>query len=171
MPEIREILKRIVREFSPQSDAIFCTVKSRDDSNLICVCTPINGIDSDIPDVRLVAGAGNGIIFFPRVGSIVLVQPFAKDQTAYLAMVSQLDKIQMLDGSFGGLVEVANLTTKLNNLENKVNSIISTFNTHVHSGVQTGAGSSAVSPTQVSGTLTPTNRGDIENTYITHGNV
>jgi hypothetical protein len=78
-------------------------------------------------------------------------------------------EIKLNDGSMGGLVKVIQLTQKLNNLENKVNALITAYNTHVHTGVTTGAGSSAVTPSTVSGTLTPTNRGDIENALVKQG--
>jgi hypothetical protein len=78
-------------------------------------------------------------------------------------------EIKLNDGSLGGLVKVIQLTQKLNNLENKVNQLITAYNTHVHTGVTTGAGSSAVTPSTVSGALTPTNRVDIENDLVKHG--
>jgi hypothetical protein len=78
-------------------------------------------------------------------------------------------EIKMNDGAMGGLVKVIELTQKLNNLENKVNTLITSFNAHVHSGVTTGPGSSGPTPTQVTGTLTPTQRADIENDKIVQG--
>lgn len=78
-------------------------------------------------------------------------------------------EIKLNDGAMGGLVKVIQLTQKLNNLENKVNALITAYNTHVHTGVTTGAGSSAATPSTVSGNLTPTNRGDIENDKVKHG--
>lgn len=79
--------------------------------------------------------------------------------------------IKLLDGSLGGLVEVANLTTKLNNLENLVNDLISKYNIHTHIlTLSSGTGTAAPTVSLETGTLTPTVRGDIENTHITHGN-
>jgi hypothetical protein len=50
----------------------------------------------------------------------------------FVALYSQVDSIQFGDGSFDGLVKVIELTSKLNDLENKVNSMISVFNAHIH---------------------------------------
>lgn len=75
-------------------------------------------------------------------------------------------KTKFNDGSLGGMVKVNDILTKLNNLENKVNAIISAFNSHVHTGVTTGAGSSGVTPTSITGTLTPTTKSEIENNKI-----
>ena len=61
------------------------------------------------------------------------------------------------------------MVSKVNTIENKINQIISTFNTHVHSGVTTGGGSSAVTPTTISGTLTNTVVSDLENDKVKHG--
>ena len=76
---------------------------------------------------------------------------------------------QFNDGSLGGLVKIIDLTTKLNNLENKVNALLSAFNTHTHILTLTsGTGTAAPTTSPVTGTLTPTVRGDIEDTKITH---
>lgn len=75
-------------------------------------------------------------------------------------------KTKFNDGNLGGLVKVNDILTKLNNLENKVNTIISTFNSHTHLGVTTGAGTSGTSPTPITGTLTPTTKSEIENDKI-----
>lgn len=76
---------------------------------------------------------------------------------------------QFNDGALGGLVKVIDLTTKLNNLENKVNALLSAFNSHTHILTLTsGTGTAAPTVAPVAGTLTPTVRGDIEDTKITH---
>jgi hypothetical protein len=76
---------------------------------------------------------------------------------------------QFNDGSLGGLVKIIDLTMKLNNLENKVNALLSAFNTHTHILTLTsGTGTAAPTTSPVTGTLTPTVRGDIEDTKITH---
>lgn len=131
--------------------------------------TPITG-------VQYQASTGDGVEAIPVVGSQVIVL-FSKYTNPFIVSYSDVEKlyiaasdlVQFNNGAFGGLVKVIELTQKLNNLENKVNDIVSKFNTHVHSGVQTGGGTSAVPTTTVSGSLTPTQRGDIENKNITHG--
>ncbi len=124
----------------------------------------------DITGVRLQAETQDGFLCVPAIDSMVIIAPI-DDFEYVVVMFSQLDSIKMLDGSYGGLIKISDLITKLNNLENKVNSIITTFNAHVHTGVTTGGGSSAISPTPITGTLTPTQIADIENDLITHGTV
>lgn len=125
----------------------------------------VNGVGSEILEVRIQANPGNGIKPTPTDGSIVLIGEIAPFDYAIL-MYSALDSITFMDGSLGGLVQVVALTTKLNNLENLVNDLISKYNVHTHpvSGASTGV---PVIPEPT--TLTPTVRANIENSKITHG--
>lgn len=161
--DVREAIRNMVGNNG--AFGIICTVKSV--SGNTCVCSPIND-DADIEDVRLQAQAGNGVLLIPTVDSVVVVQ-MINDVEGVVIMYSDVESIKFLDGSFGGIVKVIELVSKLNNLENKVNDIIAAFNSHVHTGVSTGGGSSGTTPSTVSGTLTPTDRDDIENTSIEHG--
>jgi hypothetical protein len=66
-----------------------------------------------------------------------------------------------------GMVLVAELVTKLNNLENKVNALVTYSASHTHTGVQTGGGTSGTTATPVTGSLTPTTKEDIMSDKIT----
>lgn len=73
------------------------------------------------------------------------------------------------DGQLGGLVKIAQLTTKLNNLENLVNDLVSKYNTHTHVlALSTGTGTAAATLTQETTVLTPTQQADIEDDKIVH---
>ena len=104
----------------------------------------------------------------PKVGSVVSVG-LLDDTNGILLLSAEVDEIYLRGIQHGGLVKVSELVDKLNNLENKVNSLISSYNTHVHTGVTTGPGSSAVTPSIITGTLTPTIIADIENDKVKHG--
>ena len=134
-----------------------------------CDCSPVNG-DADLIDVRLQASTTTGILITPTVGSNVVVS-LLSNGSAFVSMYSDIDSIQLNGSNYDGLVKVNDLVTKLNNLENKVNGIIATFNAHTHPyiNVVTPANTSAAS-TPVVGTLTPTVKANIENPLITHGN-
>jgi hypothetical protein len=73
-----------------------------------------------------------------------------------------------MGGEFGGLVKVVELTQKLNNLENKVNEIIVTFGTHTHAVTAVGSPTSPTT-TPIAGSLTISQRDDIENVNVRHG--
>jgi hypothetical protein len=161
-------------------------VDSVDEAARTCDVTTISGKESTaIERVKLMASLDDGILFLPTVGSTIFVS-YSTFNVPYVALFSQIDKVlfivggsvlQMIDGklmfndgSYGGLVEVAQLVTKLNNLENFVNDLVQKFNSHTHILTLTsGTGTAAPTAAPETGTLTQTKRGDIENTSIIHG--
>ena len=121
-----------------------------------------------LQNVRLQAGSSsgnlsNGILLVPADSSIVVVAEINPNDYC-IVLYSGIKSIQFLDGTLGGLVEVMNLVTKLNNLETLLNGLIALYNAHVHTANNTPTVSLETT------TLTPTVRADIENTKITHGN-
>ena len=179
MSEIGDLIKKLAGTLDTDTvHLIECTVNSVDEDNRICECTPLSdSFEGTLESVYLSAQPNDGIIQIPVIGSIVKICICNSIDYPFVIQFSDLEKIIILaetsiqfnNGSFDGLVKVIELTEKLNNLENKLNSVISTFNSHVHTGVTAGGGSSAVTPTLISGTLTPTQQAEIENDKITHG--
>ena len=185
MNEIREALNRLVSSSlnGVELYSVVGTVSNIDENKRTCDVTPIEG--ALIPDVRLTPTptVGNGFILIPKGGTKVVVS-FASDTLAFIYQVDELDKIiinvgssqliitdglfEFNDGDNDGLININDLVTKLNNLENKVNELVINTSTHVHSGVTTGVGTSAVSTTPVVGQLTPTVKPDIEDDKIKH---
>lgn len=166
--DIRKYI-RAITGVDDLSKSELCKVVSVDESEMTCEVISTDKVTYS--DVRLMADNENsdkGIYFKPTVDSWVMITP-QDEATYFISMYSEVDEIWLHGNQYDGLVKVGDLVTKLNNLENKVNSIISTFNSHVHTGVTTGGGSSAVSPTPVTGTLTPTQQTDIENPIVKHG--
>ena len=103
----------------------------------------------------------------PEVNSIVVVS-FLSDDSAYVSLVSKVSEVHLNGKNFDGLVKVNDLVQKLNNLENKVNTIISTYNAHTH--VASSFGTPTTTPVApVTGTLTPTIKQDLENITILQG--
>lgn len=160
-------------------------VLSVEDATRSCTVLSISGEEeTEYTGVLLMADVNDGQYIVPAIGSTVLVGN-NKNQQPFVVMFSEIQSIvwitggskitvkdgliQFNDGSYGGMVEVANLTTKLNNLEKLVNDFITKYNTHTHTGVQTGGGTSAVTTAPETGSLTPTQQSDIENTKVTHG--
>lgn len=113
--------------------------------------------ETEIDGVKLQAKSASGILLTPAVGSIVILGRIS-DFEFFVLMYSGLSEVKFLDGSFGGVVKVTELVQKLNNLENKVNALITWGLT--------------VSPAFSPGTLlTPTVNEDIENIKVKHGTV
>lgn len=138
-------------------------VKSVSIPDRTAICT--NGTNDII--CRLMASVDDGMLCIPEVDSSVVVM-LSKTVDPVIIMYSGIDKIVMRGGQFDGLTKVEKLTEKLNNLENKVNDLITWTGTHTHVGVTSGPSSTGTA-TPVTGTLTPTQQSDIENDNITHG--
>lgn len=144
---IDEIFDLIVKQRVKEFNGMVATINSVDPITKTCEVTDLRG--GIITKVRLIAANTTGMYLIPSVNSVVVVHMIS-DQDYYVSLFSQLDGITMLDGSFGGLVEVVNLVSKINTIETKLNAVI------------TGTGFGTV--------IAPiTTREDIENIKITHG--
>lgn len=184
--EIIEAIQKITKtQFSDAVAFLPCTVNSVNIPARTIDCTPIGGDSgTEIPNVQLMAEVDDGLLLVPTMGSTVFVT-YSTRNVPYVSLFSQVDQVLMIsgssstsiadgliqfnDGSYGGLVQVVNLVEKLNNLENLVNNLITTFNGHTHMGVQSGGDATLFPVILQNGTLSPTQRGDIENTVIVHG--
>ena len=163
--DLRDALRSLVKP-NNVGFAKVCTVDSVDLTTLTCYCVPLND-DADIINVRLMANIDNGFLLIPEVDSIVVVS-FLSDSSAYVSLVSKVSEVHLNGKNFDGLVKVNDLVQKLNNLENKVNTIISTYNAHTH--VASSFGTPTTTPVApVTGTLTPTIKQDLENITILQG--
>jgi len=161
-------LTEFVQKKSGVQHSLVCTVVSVDTGAKNCRCRPVNG-DADIFNVKIIADKlKDGFILYPTVNTNVVVT-FESEFSAYVSMVSQVDEIHLAGVNYGGLGKTADIATRLNNLENKVNALVTYSATHVHGGVTVGAGVSAVAVTPVTGALTLTTQADISSTKVFHG--
>lgn len=151
----REAIQSIVNDSMKFTGLRLGNVVSVDLGTRTCV---VNVLDSetDIEGVRLhITGAiASGAYYKPVIGSLVGITPIFSFEYA-VALYSDIEEIVFLDGSFGGLVRVSDLVTKLNNLENKINDII------VWGGT--------VSPPLATPPMVPTEQAEIENPQVSHG--
>jgi hypothetical protein len=147
-------------------------------------CTCIISDQMPLSGVQLQAAVCDGWLLVPSIGSTVVIM-YSTRNDPFIALYSDIDRaylqvgnssiellkdgsITLNDGSDGGLVKGSPLVQKLNNLENKVNDLITTFNSHTHGVVAVGSPTS-VTTTPISGSLTPTTTSDIESQKITYG--
>jgi hypothetical protein len=175
--DVRESIQKIAGTYNKEVVSItICTVQAVNEAARTCDCVPTTGEGTTlIPGVLLSAEANDGILLLPTVGSTVIVA-FTSRMTAFLLMTSDVDKViiqaanlvQFNDGTMGGLVQVAALTTKLNNIENMLNDLATKFNIHTHV-VAAAPGTSAIPIPLETMTLVNTIRANIENTLVTHG--
>lgn len=114
---------------------------------------------SELTKVLIVAGENNASLQIDADGLLLEIND------TKLAITDGLT--QFNDGQLGGLVKVAELTTKLNNLEQLVNDLVTKYNSHTHIlTLSTGTGTAAPTATTETGTLTPTQQAEIENDLI-----
>jgi len=163
--ELRDSLRTLTK---PNGNAYskVCTVDSVDLVNLTCYCIPIND-DADITEVRLMANIDNGFLLIPEVNSIVVVS-FLSDSSAYVSLVSKVSEIQLNGTNYDGLVRVQELTDKLNNLENKLNDLITACSSQVVTLAPSGTFPLDSFFTSVT-PLIPTQQIEIENQTVKQG--
>ena len=159
---------------------LVCNVDSVDADNRVCDCTPIGGdAATQLPGVQLCAENNNGLVVFPKVDSTIIVALSTKN-TAFVLMYSDVDKVQFMDGTYGGIIKVkdpddptAGLLKKINNLENLLNDLITKYNTHIHTATDsvTFAPVTVLPTTSLeTSTIAPiTAEADLTNDLVIHG--
>ena len=167
MNDIKSLLIRILKTEFENKYAFVGKVISVDGTNIIVENLESKGTYSN---VRLQANPGNGILIIPSVDSFVIIGRLTGN-AGYVAMVSDADSIQLLDGSYGGLVKIDDLVSSLNALETYTRDLKTSLDLHVHTGVTTGAGSSGVPVTPSTTGIANTAKATLENDLITHGTV
>jgi hypothetical protein len=153
----RDDILRLLREYFKAPVQVFpATVTAVNTDELTCTVKPVEG--PEIFDVRLKAGIDqvkDGLVEIPANNSSVLVGLIGNEMnTCFIMRCSQVQEVVMFGGTFGGLIKISELVSKLNNLENKVNTIISW--------------GGSVSPPLVTTALVTTNRNELENTKVKH---
>jgi hypothetical protein len=150
-------------------ESITCTVTDVDLSENTCKCTPIDGVTPDFLGVILSVSKSKGFLLIPKDGSLVSVTQLS-EATAFVSMVSDVDQIYLAGDENGGLIKVADLVTKINNLENAMNQIKVAFASWVVVPNDGGLALKTLASTWASSQLLLTTRANIENTKVSHGN-
>lgn len=167
--EIKDTLQKICRPKCLQ--VYFAEIVSVEDDT---TCTIKIDDDLQLSDVRLRAVVNDeqsGILITPKKGSIVLVADLSGGKMAQMSilMYSEVDHIEINGGDKGGLINIEDLTDKLNKLVDEVNALKDTFNSHVHTG--TGYASTPLSiqaPVDKASDVTKFNKSDFEDDKIQH---
>lgn len=129
-----------------------CTVKS-------------DGLEmSDVAICAIGGASGNSLVVVPKVGSTVLIADLSEGTRRDLAIVkyTEVESITINGGNLGGLVNIAQLTSKLNALVNKFNN-----HTHTFTGEVSGANCSGTTASTLSQAST-FSKSDYEDTKIKH---
>ena len=130
------------------------------------------------PDVcGLITPKGTQVLVNDRTGELIIkakqriaVQAEGEDGIAVAAekiYLNSLDQVIVNQGKYG-VINILELTDKLNNLVREINHLRNIFNTHTHQGVQTGSGTTSQTLTQVTKPITQFNKGDYEDESFLH---
>jgi hypothetical protein len=133
-----------------------CTVKTLD-------------TETEISNVRLQTSDASGLYLKPAVNSFVIIAPIA-DFEYVVVMYSDIDEMQFLDGSYGGLTKTQELKTQLD----KTNEVLQAVVDSLTNWTPVANDGGAALKTFFNTTLGPKIVGDfssIENDKITHGTV
>lgn len=174
MLEIREAIQRIVKD-SEEMYSVVATITSVDEAARTVDIQPIDG-SAELFDVKLQANIDGttGLVQIPTVDSYVVATFLSKD-TAFISLCTDVDKI-LIDteeitingGSNGGLININDLITKLNTIENDLNSLKLALSTWIPIPNDGGAALKAVISSYAAQTLTPTIVTDLEDDKIKH---
>jgi len=184
--ELRIIQATVTKVYAPQSYTCDCTPINGDST------APFLG-------VSLSANANDGFVLIPAIKSTVLIAESTKNNppfiigcdtlqgiicvvhnasgnasqllvgTAYTSAGETQPTLQFNDGSYGGLIQIQELITRLNTIENDINTLKTAFSTWVVAPNDGGSALKASAATWYGDTLSLSNRNDIENTAVTHG--
>lgn len=132
----------------------------------------------DDPDMcGLITPKGTKVLVNDRTGEVTIV---AKQRIAISAegedgIVLSAEKIYLnskdqiiVNQGEHGVVDIVELTQKLNQLVNEVNTLRNIFNTHTHQGVTPGQGTTAPTATQVTKPISQFNKKDYEDESFLH---
>ena len=161
---VKEAIQKIMEEKIGGSASMLCTVVSVDGTK--CHVTTLD-TEVDLYGVRLQAAESNGILLIPKVGSIVVVTPIT-DFEFVVVMFSEIDTINLLDGSYGGLTKTQELKTQLDKTNAVVQAIVDTLQQWTPVANDGGAALKAFFPTKLL-TKVVGDYSNIENGSITHG--
>ena len=103
----------------------------------------------------------------PKVESDVLVL-FSKNNNPFIVQYSEVENYVLNGTDFGGMVKVIELTEKINNLEKKLNDLITACSNQIVTLAPSGTFPLAPYFTSVT-PLIETQQSEIENTIIKHG--
>lgn len=166
--DIKKALRGIVG-IDNLSTSELCRVVSVDEDEMTCEVISTDRIT--YTDVRLMADevdSDKGFYLKPTVDSWVMITP-QNESTYFVSMTSEVDEIWLRGNTNGGLVKVSDLVTKLNKLENDINTLKTAFTSWIVVPSDGGAALKAITSTWAGQQLTPTVANDLQSTTVKHG--
>ncbi len=173
--EIAKALRQIVGRDGNSAPVFTGEVKSVEGET----CTVLIG-ELEVPDVLLTPaddGKEGKLIITPKEGSMVTVADLSGGELRHLSVVQwgevekitlTADSIELNGGENGGLVNIQDLTDKLNNLEKDTNSLKQAFTSWVPVPQDGGSSLKACVASWAAQQLMQTKVSDLEDDKITH---
>lgn len=169
---IREIIQQVALEVMEDCYAVIGTVKEltqdTDTGEWTCRVEPVDDDEADYLKIKLQAAPGSGVLMIPVIDSIVGVS-LINDTQGYISVYSEIDSIQLLDGTFDGLIKINELVSRMNAMENDLNDLKSAFSNWVVSSGDGGGALKTATSSWSGSQIDITEKADIENEKITHG--
>lgn len=141
-------------------------------TELTAIFTPTNG-DPSIEISLSLQTSTKSFILIPKDGSVGMVF-FINDSDGYILEASEYDEIRINSelikyngGSLGGLINISDITSKLNNLVSEINSLKTFINSHIHTGGTIGGNTGIPTPVFL-GNFSTFNKNDYEDDTILH---
>ena len=160
-----EIVREIALDRNRRSFGTPCEVLSYDEQSQTIECSPIDGT-ADYT-AKLQTGVSSGLLFVPKVGSIVIVEQTSVN-SGYVTMWGEIDHIVFMNGENKGLVKVSELVSALNTIQQDINTLKTAFSSWVTVPNDGGAALKAIAATWSGQQLTQSTINDLENPKITH---
>lgn len=125
-----------------------------------------------IPDVRLRASEADDdgeMLITPKVGTAVTIGSLSGDLSQLVVLqVDHIETIVINGGKLGGLINIEQLTEKLNTIEDDINSLKNVMSTWTPVAQDGGAALKTSVSTWAGQTLTKSQRGDYEDETVKH---
>lgn len=165
-------VREMIRDIANTGQEIYsipCKVKSVNSADNVCDCSPIDDAAADLLEIKLIADNKTGFLIIPKVGSVVIVT-MTSQATGYVAMFSEVEEIQLNGKNYGGLPQIEKMVDKYNNLENEINQLKQIFTTWTPVSNDGGAALKAIVSTWASQLMVTTQKQELENQTVKHGN-
>ncbi|GAB4132183.1 MAG: hypothetical protein Fur0027_19700 [Raineya sp.] len=179
-----DLLRQELRRFSRQTVFQIGFVKSVDKPKAVCNVSLLENEEIVLENVRLQAidnEQDNGVLYFPKTGSSVIVGKMDNIDSYFVAMFSEAeeiiwkldgaerlkitnDEIVFNGGTKGAMVEINKLKNRLNAIENAFNELLNHYKTHNHAHPNGATTGFLVPSVQVNITITGVS--DLENADI-----
>lgn len=166
---VNEVRQKLAAFFGNPETSMLAIVKSVNKDECTCVLED-DGLEYFDVRLRPIVGQNNGLVAYPKKGAYALAIQIEGTEEWKLIEATEYESVEFLiddfsfnSGDLGGLIKIEELTNKLNGLVQSFNS-----HTHIVSTTGTAAAQSGTAKAVVT-KAAKFKKSDYENTKIKHG--